>query len=161
MTIVAIFGLAACSPTLAPIVATPERPAPFPECQADEYAFAGETTLAALGMAETVGGPDANRVGMVWVTAGPVDAEAFGPGGGPGFQPPPAQRAVCVEWPDGSGMMTLVEDDWQPPGPLTGVGAGEASAAEPPLGLIGALVAVLVLIGVSYLAFRREGSTAA
>ena len=58
---------------------------PFPECQTAELAFAGESTLAAVGLAEFAGGPDANKVGMIWITAGPVAIDQPMPiGGGKG-----------------------------------------------------------------------------
>lgn len=151
--------LAACSAGIVPGRVTPDRPAPFPECQADAYAFVGEASLAAIGLAEVAGrGPEANRVGAVWVTAEPVDPDAFGapvigPDGGAVAGPPPG-RAVCVEWPDGSGMMTVIDGSWQPPGVAAGLSASSSDDGLP-FGLIGAVIAMLVLVGVSYLAFRR------
>ena len=55
---------------------------PFPECQTAELAFAGESTLAAVGLAEFAGGPDANKVGMIWITAGPVAIDSPCPSAG-------------------------------------------------------------------------------
>jgi hypothetical protein len=130
----------------------------FPECEAAaEFAFAGEATLAALGLGDLAGGPDATRPGMIWVTAGPVAFEVPA-GGGKGLQEVPAQRVVCVQWPDGSGMSTTVPDGWELPS-----GAGDsatpstAANAEPiDFGPIAVITAVAVLVGASILAFRRE-----
>lgn len=82
--------------------------------QAQAFAFSGETSLAAIGLADEFGGgQDAQRVGMVWVTADAIDM--FGPGGRPpGAQADP-QRMVCVEWPDGSGMAGSLPAGWEPP----------------------------------------------
>ena len=127
-------------------------PVPMPECAADEFAFVGETTLGAIGL-DQFGGPDAGRVGKIWVTAGPVEVDVGGPAPA-GFEPPPPTRMVCVEWPDGSAMAGGIDDGWQPP-----VGAGGPAQAEPsevPWSVIGLGVGALVLIGVSIVAFRRE-----
>jgi hypothetical protein len=126
----------------------------FPECQTAELAFAGESTLAAIGLAE-FGGPDANKAGMIWVTAGPVAM--------PGPRPPgvgdamPEGRMVCVQWPDGSGMSGTIPDGWLPPAGVPVEGPSETTGGLP----IGVLVLVggaAVLIGASVLAFRREGA---
>lgn len=133
---------------------------PFPECQTAELAFAGESTLAAIGLGDFAGGPDANKVGMIWVTAGPASIGGPMPmpaGGGKGGDMP-AQRMVCVQWPDGSGMAGNIPDDWVPPASLTG---GAATADEgvtaPPIGVLALVIGAAVLIGVSVVAFRREG----
>ena len=66
---------------------------PFPECQTAELAFAGESTLAAVGLADFAGGPDANKVGMIWITAGPVAIDQPLPVGG-GKGGPEASRSL-------------------------------------------------------------------
>lgn len=125
---------------------------PMAECAADEFAFAGETTLAALGL-DQFGGADASRVGKIWVTAGPVVMD-FGPQPNLGFEPPPATRMVCVEWPDGSGMAGGIDDGWQPP---AGIGApAQTDPSEVPWSVIALGLGAVVLIGVSIVAFRRE-----
>jgi hypothetical protein len=132
----------------------------FPECQGVELAFQGETTLAALGLDEALGGgPDASKVGLIWVTAGPVEMDVIPMPVGKG-ELPPAQRMVCVQWPDGSGMMSQVDDTWQPPSILDGGDGGALSAggSGPPLGLVALVIGAVVLIGVSVVAFRREGA---
>jgi hypothetical protein len=138
----------------------------FPECQvAAEFAFSGEATLAALGLGELAGGPDATRPGMIWITAEPVVMPMPEPavmpvpaGGGKGFAEMPAQRMICVQWPDGSGMSTTVPDDWQLPSDIGDVATTSATGSAEPLNLgpVAVLVAIAVLIGASLVAFRRE-----
>lgn len=144
--------LAACLPMAGP---GGGRQAPFPECDGAELAFFGEnTTLAAIGLGETAG-PDANRVGTIWVTAGPVDPESIN---GPGARGPimPPQRWVCVEWPDGSGMGMNIDDAWRPPG-----GFLDGTATDNPALAIGAIVLLLLVVGgASFLAFRGERGAA-
>lgn len=133
---------------------TSNAPRPeFSECgQTTDFSFVGETSLDAIGLGDA--GPESSRVGMVWVTADAI-AMPGGPmpiGAGP---EPAAARMVCVEWPDGSGMSMTINDDWQPPLAGTGTSA-PASGEELPIGLIGLLVALGVLVGVSVLAFRER-----
>jgi hypothetical protein len=128
----------------------------LPGCdQTDHFAFTGETTMAALGLGD-FGGPDGTRVGKVWVTADAVEADFGGPapGGEPLFPPVTAEpsRMFCVQWADGSGMSGPVPDDWQlPPGLL-------ASDPEPslPVTLLVLGAMLMVLVGASALAFRRD-----
>jgi hypothetical protein len=132
---------------------------PFPECQTAELAFAGESTLAAVGLAEFAGGPDANKVGMIWITAGPVAIDQPMPIGGGKGEVAPAGRWVCVQWPDGSGMAGNVPDDWVPPASLTGDPATtDEGVTAPPIGVLALVIGAAVLIGVSVVAFRREGA---
>ena len=149
----AFLGLStACA--IAPSAGVAGPDAPFPECQADRYAFVGETTLAALGV-DTFGGPDANRVGSVWITAEEVAVDmgpAPVPGGDPVIQEP--SRMVCVEFADGSGMSGPIDDDWQPPsGPQAALNGTGASFPPAPLIVV---IVVAILAGASVLAFRRE-----
>lgn len=121
----------------------------LPECaQAGAFAFAGQATLAELGLEQFGGGPDATRPGRIWVTAEPVQ---MGAGGPRGLLPPPPRRVVCVEWPDGSAMMGDIPDDWQPPSFLETPGP-EPDGLPPVLPL---LLAALAIAAASYLAFRR------
>jgi len=131
---------------------------PFPECQTAELAFAGESTLAAVGLAEFAGGPDANKVGMIWITAGPVAIDQPMPIGEGKGGPAPSGRWVCVQWPDGSGMAGNIPDDWVPPASLTGAATSDEGITAPPIGLLALVIGAAVLIGVSVLAFRREGA---
>jgi hypothetical protein len=131
---------------------------PFPECQTAELAFAGESTLAAVGLADFAGGPDANKVGMIWITAGPVAIDQPMPAGEGKGAPMPAGRWVCVQWPDGSGMAGNIPDDWVPPASLTGAAVADEGAAGLPIGVLALVIGAAVLIGVSVVAFRREGA---
>ena len=126
---------------------------PFPECVADEYAYVGRTTMAELGVSRPSGRPppDANRVGMIWITA---DRRLNGgePGG------PVVARMLCIEFGDDGGDISAmtdfpVVDSWQPPGSV-GLPAVAAPSQLLPVGL-GALIAVL-LIAASLVAFRRS-----
>ena len=120
-----------------------EAPALPPCDEAPGFVFQGETTLAALDLADTVGPGEANRVGQVWVT------EPFAPSGmGPGA--PLAARWLCVEFDDGSGMGTTLPDDWQPPGSTLALEGGGS-----PLPVLATLGLALAVVVISVLAFRR------
>ena len=166
--------VAACAPVAQPVGRAVAEPAigvavdpaapgvqPFPECQTDEYAFVGESSLAALGLADSFGGgPDVSRVGMIWVTANPVAVVQPVPAGGGKGAEPPAQRWVCVQFADGSGMGGSVPDDWVPPTELASA-TGTEPAQEIPVGTVAVVVGAIVLIGFSIVAFRREGGPSA
>lgn len=143
--------LVACA-MISPAVDAP--PAPFPECDAEAFAFHGRTSLAAIGLGDIVGGPEAQRAGEVWVTAGPGDPANWPP---PrvGAPPAPIGRVVCVEFDDGSGMSTTIDDAWRPPGDVLDPAGGAGGA---PLAVAVVVIAVAVLVGGSLLAFRgRQG----
>ncbi len=94
--------------------------------------------MAALGLSD-LSTPDANRVGMIWVTA---DQRPSGPR---------MARMLCIEFGDGSGMTTsAVAAAWRPPG--SGAGQDVASPAAWQLLLVG--LAALLLVLTSLLAFR-------
>jgi len=121
--------------------------------QSETFLFSGETSLAAIGLGDDFGmGPDAQRIGMIWVTAEPVNM--MGPGPMPAGIEAQLERMVCVQWQDGSGMAGPLPPDWEPPGALDLDAA--VGAAEPPLVLIGLVVAVALIAGVSFFAFRSE-----
>lgn len=123
--------------------------------QSETFLFSGETSLAAIGLGDDFGaGPDAQRIGMIWVTAEPVNM--MGPGPPPPGMEVQLERMVCVQWQDGSGMAGPLPPDWEPPGTVTLDDAAAAAAREPPLVLIGLVVAVALIAGVSFLAFRNE-----
>ena len=132
-------------------------PIPFPECQTGDYAFQGASTLGAIGLGEMAGGPDASRVGMIWVTARPASFDMP--------QPMPAgekgeildARMVCVQWPDGSGMAGNIPNDWVLPASVAGTAAATDGGSSPPVAVLALIGGAVVLIGVSVLAFRREG----
>lgn len=149
-TVALSLGLGACQTVSGPLV-DPGMVGMGCE-QAQAFAFSGETSLAAIGLEEFVGGPDAQRIGMVWVTADAVNMN--GPGPMPAGMEPMFDRMVCVQWPDGSGMSTSVPPGWEPPGDATAALTEEA--AGPPLTLIGLIVAAALILGVSYIAFREE-----
>lgn len=173
---VALFAVSGCaseSATPEPVAVPVAEPAlgfavdpgapglqPFPECQTDEYAFVGEASLAAIGLGQIAGGAEANRVGMIWVTANPVVMPQPAPIGGGNVPGVDADRFVCVQWADGSGMGSTVPDDWVPPTDVTSATA-TPSQPEIPLGTVALLVGALVLIGFSIIAFRREGGPSA
>lgn len=119
---------------------------PFPECEAAAYAFAGEASLASLGLAD-LWPEEAARVGEIWVTA--VPPNQFGPPGAP----PMNDRVVCVEFADGSGMAGPIPDDWQP---ATG-GLGLPTDGVSVLAPLAVIVMIAVVGGASVLAFRGRG----
>ena len=144
--VVAAIALTACG-SLIPAADAGEPP--FPECEADAYAFIGETSLAELGLREQW--PEAaGRVGEVWVTAGPPDPAAWPM---PPGAPPIDQRVICVEFADGSGMAGPIDDAWRPPGAGMPLAAGSEGSL---LAVVAVPIAVLVVGAVSYLAFRRD-----
>lgn len=121
--------------------------------QAETFAFSGETSLAAIGLGDDFGmGPDSSRIGMIWVTAEAVNMN--GPGPAPPGMAPQLDRMVCVQWPDGSGMAGPVPADWEPPNAFTA--ASGTDGGGPPLTLIGLVAAAVVIVGVSFLAFRER-----
>jgi hypothetical protein len=127
-------------------------PPPFDECRAERYAFIGESSLAALGL-DDFGGPEANRVGTIWVTADEVvlDMGPVPPGEAPFVQEP--SRMMCAEWEDGSGMAAPIADDWQRP-----VATSVATGTSPVAPVI-VVIMLITLIGASLVAFRRERPT--
>ena len=145
--------LAACMPIGGAAVADPAIAGMGCE-QSETFLFSGETSLAAIGLGDDFGaGPDAQRIGMIWVTAEPVNM--MGPGPMPAGMDVQLERMVCVQWQDGSGMAGPLPPDWEPPGTLD-LDAAASAASEPPLVLIGLVVAVALIGGVSFLAFRSE-----
>jgi hypothetical protein len=150
---VVVGGVAGCQIASAPLV---DPAVAGMGCeQAETFAFSGETSLAAIGLGDDFGmGPDSSRIGMIWVTAEAVNMN--GPGPAPGMAPQ-FDRMVCVQWPDGSGMSGPVPPDWEPPSVFDA--AAEPEGGGPPLTLLGLVAAALVIVGVSFLAFR-EGRTA-
>ena len=66
-----------------------------------KYAYVGESTMAALGVSRPSGRPppDADRVGMIWVTADRRLNEGE-PGG------PVVARMLCIEFPDDGGEIS-------------------------------------------------------
>ena len=115
---------------------------PEPECQAASYAFAGRGTLAGLGLVGQSAAelPEPNRPATIWVTSDPVPFDAAAPGG---------SRMLCFQFDDGSGGTEWpVNAAWQPP--------GASSAPEVNLGIPLMLIAVVTMLVVGGLAFRRR-----
>jgi hypothetical protein len=142
--------MAACSV----ISSADAPPVPFPECEDEAFAFAGRTTLAALGLAEHW--PEEAQVPAdIWITANPPDPADW-PAPPPEAPMPPGQRGIngrhllCVQFDDGSGMVGPIEEPWEPRGAFDLDAGGEAMV---PLGGVIVMVAALVVVGVSVLAF--------
>jgi hypothetical protein len=142
-------GLSACSGLVTDDVVDGPT-APFGECP-PPYAFVGEATLAELGLSRMFGPPDSSRRGTVWITRDTVSPDFGAPPGAPGGGGPEGQ-ALCVEWPDGSGMSTTLTEPWQPPSTDVEPTAGDGV----PVGAVGLLIAAAVIVTVSWVAFRRE-----
>lgn len=119
--------------------------------QARSFAFLGRATPASLGLDWFGGGPEANRVALIAVTADAVDMNM----GMPGAAVAP-ERMVCIQFGDGSGAAGPVPVGWEPPaavpGPVSGQGGG------PPVALVGLVGAAVVIGTVSFFAFRGERS---
>lgn len=131
-------------------------PAPFPECMAAEYAYVGRTTPLAIGLRDAQGaafGPDASRVGMIWITADPVEPEPM-----PGVVQPEPTRWMCMQFADGSGLATGVDPDWRPPG-VAAEEDGDGAPSVPPIEPVVIALVTLGVIGVSVLAFRGNPHT--
>lgn len=134
-------------------VANPAAPASFPECQADEFDFAGEGTLRGLGLhtATPVPPPDIDRVAMIWVTRDLMPRD-IGPEGGPVAM----TRMLCFEFADGSGGSGWpVDPTWRPP-PAVAAAPDNPSNASPPTALLAVALIALLAAVVSVLAFRRR-----
>jgi hypothetical protein len=148
----AAFGvvLAGCIPgvTTGGIARADAPPVPFPECRAETYEFADESTFNALGIVDALPAepPTPDRPAMIWITRDRLPFDAGEPGGAV-----EGTRMMCFEFADGSsGSEWPVDDAWQLP---TAVAA--APEGGPPSWLPVAL-AVIVAVGVSALAFRRR-----
>jgi hypothetical protein len=151
--IILLHALVGCAVAPGGRIAAADVPEPpFPECVADEYAYFGETTMAALGVSRPSGRPppDADRVGMIWVTADrrPNEGE---PGG------PVVARMLCIDFAEDGGEIDAmtnfpVVDAWQPPGSIQGPELAAPLAWQPLLAGLG----VLLLVAASLLAFRQR-----
>jgi hypothetical protein len=148
-----VVALAGCALAPSVLIDAADAPVPpFPECVADQYAFVGETTMSALGVSRPSGRPppDPNRVGMIWITADRRPNE-----GEPGGQV--LARMLCIEFQDDGGQISAmtnfpVVDSWEPPGSSQG---NQVAGALPSQQLVAVGLAVLLLIVVSLVAFRR------
>jgi hypothetical protein len=139
---------------LLPFDPTPDpaaEPGVATDC-APPFVLHEETTLGALGIGQFEDlGVHLNRVGSVRITEAAVRWEDFAP---PDVPPAvPEGQLLCVTWPDGSGLSTLLHE----PFGRGGVDALPGGIEDgPPIALAGLAVAVLLVVGVSWLAFRRE-----
>ena len=123
------------------------------QCVAERYDFAGEATLAGLGLEGAVPAPlpEPNRPAMIWVTHDLFPHDQGEPGG-----PVEMTRMLCFEFDDGSGGSSWpVDPAWRPPGQaaLTDVADGDISV-PPSLILVG--LGVVLAVVVSVFAFRRR-----
>jgi len=145
-------AIAGCSVRLgvSPIPAGDGPPAPWLECQAAEYLYIGENTLDALGL-KSMTGFDGSRIGMIWVTA-----DLIGPEIVPSLERP--SRMFCLQLPDSSGTSGLVDATWQPP-LLAAENSSDDSSAAQPAGFLLIALTLIVVTGVSVVAFRRRPET--
>ena len=126
---------------------------PDPACLADEYAYFGETTMAALGVSRPSGRPppDANRIGTIWITADRRFNEGEPTGMAEG-------RMLCIEFREDGGEISAmtnfpVVDSWQPPD------SRESPELAAPVAwqLLVVWLGVGLLVGASLIAFRKRG----
>jgi hypothetical protein len=143
---------AACS--LIPFDPTPD-PAAEPGVVTDctpPFVVDEETTLGALGIGQFEGmGVQLNRVGSVRITEATVRWEDFAPPDVPAVVP--EGQLLCVTWPDGSGLSSLLEEPFGKPAIGVDLGGGDGG---PPIALVGVAHAGLLVAGVSWLVFRGE-----
>ena len=146
LTVAALVG---CAPVLAPGVPTPDDDLlGFQECE-PPFVFEGETTIVELGITDPRLTHELTMRGHISVTRDRVTNEDFAPPGGPVTIP--EGQVLCATWADGSGMAMMLAEPW-PPGGLQAMPAGSWPTA---LVVIGAAGAVLAIVAVCWLAFRR------
>jgi hypothetical protein len=108
--------------------------------------YIGETSFAALGLGDQMGGPEVERIGSAWVsTLEEVPADGMN-----------ASRVICIEYPDGGVTAVSVEPGWQPPAAIEGPIEESGISMPTPILLVGG--AAIVIIGFSVVAFRREAT---
>ena len=113
-----------------------------------------ETTLGALGLAQFEGmGAELSRRGTVRITEATMRWEDFAPPDVPAVVQ--EGQLLCITWRDGSGLSTLLHEPVGRPGSDAGESGG---AARSPV-LIGVGVVALLVVAVSWLAFRSERSS--
>lgn len=147
-------ALVGCSFTSGSAISAADVPVPHDsQCVADEYAYFGETTMAALGVSRPSGRPppDANRVGTIWITADRRFNEGEPPGMAEG-------RMLCIEFHDGGdGISAMsdfpVVDSWRPPGSVEGI----AVSGPVPVQVLLLVLGAVLLIAASFVAFRERG----
>ena len=152
--VLALTGCAAVADLGAPRATGPD-PVGFPECMAESYDFAGEGTLAGLGLdtATPVRPPTPNQTAMIWVTHDLKPWDQGEPGG-----PVEMTRMLCFEFADGSGGSEWpVDAAWQPPALASSGGQSDSPGTSGLLAIAMAL-AVILLLGASFVAFRKGQS---
>ena len=151
VAILALTGCAAVADLGAPR-ATGRHPIGFPECRSERYDFAGQGTLAGLGLdtATPVQPPNPNQPAMIWVTHELKPWDHGAPGGAVEMT-----RMLCFEFADGSGGSEWpVDAAWQPPGLAPSGAESDSPGTFGPLAIAVAL-AVVLLVGASFVAFRK------
>jgi hypothetical protein len=152
LTVAFIVALAGCAASATGAISARDVPVPpDPDCVAEQYAYFGESSIAALGVTRPSGRPppDPSRVGTIWITADRrVNAgEPVGMAEG---------RMLCIEYPNaGAGETSLmtnfpVVDSWQPPGLAQRI----EQVAGVPWPVLPVAVGVSLLIAASFIAFR-------
>ena len=126
---------------------------PITDCE-PPLAFEGETTIAELGLVGILG-DDATRRGLIQISSGTVTHEQFAPPGAPVVVP--EGQLLCVTWPDGSGLSMML------PEPFVVGEAPDNAADDPGVSLTPILFAlvILLLVAISWIAFRREAKPSA
>ena len=141
-------------PVIGPVGVAEPGVMPFPECQTAELAFAGESTLAAVGLADFAGGPDEQgRHDLILRSGGDRSADAHREGKGGG----PAPRVA------GSVAVAVARHGRNHPGrrlPPASLTVGDATSDE---GVTARQSRLSLVIGASsswrlVVAFRREGA---
>jgi hypothetical protein len=112
-----------------------------------------DATIAELGIDMPGMGPDRTRRGHIRITRDTITHEEFAPPGAPIAVA--EGQVLCIEWPDGSGMATMLDQRWGGP---TAVDLALAEGQGAPELLIVGLVA-MVIAAASWLAFRHERPT--
>lgn len=141
--------LAACG-----LVVLPNDPVPLDgkvvirDCEATPLVFEGDTTLEELGLGAIPGvGAEATRVGFIRITRDRITHEQFAPPDAPVVVA--EGQLLCIDWPDGSGMSMMLAQPFR-------IEPEPEPAAELPVVPIVAGLAILLVAGVSWIAFRRE-----
>lgn len=116
------------------------------------FVLSEETTLGALGIGQFEEmGLELDRVGSIRITEATVRWEDFAP---PDVAPMvPEGQLLCVTWPDGSGLSTLLHEPFAP----RGIAFPDVGGQGPPTAIVGVTLAVLLVAAAAWWAFRRDG----
>ena len=135
----ALTGCASVADLGAPRATAPD-PVRFPECKSESYDFAGQGTLAGLGLdtATPVPPPNPNQPATIWVTHELKPHDLGEPGG-----PVEMTRMLCFEFADGSGGSEWpVDADWQPPALASTSASGDSPGTFVPVAIAAARYSV-------------------